>query len=275
MRTTPRLVLAAFALLPCSAPFAQGPAPPTPGALFIVGGGKISDSLRREAIALAGGARARVAIFAQASREASAGPETAKLFDACGAGRVDVVELGAKAKAREVVANATLIWFGGGSQNRLMDELRRADLVEAIQARWRKGAVVGGTSAGAAVMSKLMITGDEYERGRITAGSTALGEGLGFLPDAIVDQHFVARGRFPRLLAAVLEHPDQLGIGIDESTAAIVEGDSLRVSGDSHVLVFDAREANCAKSARGELAGAENLRLHLLRPGDTLHMRSR
>lgn len=273
MRSTPLLALALFALLPRSAIVAQDPSPPTPGALFIVGGGKISDSLRKEAIALAGGAKARVAIFAQASREKSAGPETAKLFDACGAGQVDVVDLDAKAKARQLVAKANLIWFGGGSQNRLMEELKRADLVDAIRARWREGAVVGGTSAGAAVMSKLMITGDEYERGRITAGSTALGEGLGFLDDAIVDQHFVARGRFPRLLAAVLEHPEQLGIGIDESTAAIVEGDVLRVSGDSHVLVFDARAAKCANATPGDLAGAEDVRFHLLRPGSALRIR--
>lgn len=272
MRSTPLLALALFALLPRSAIVAQDPAPPATGALFIVGGGKISDALRKEAIALAGGAKARVAIFAQASREKNAGPETAKLFDACGAGQVDVVDLDAKTKARQLVAKATLIWFGGGSQNRLMEELKRADLVDAIRTRWREGAVVGGTSAGAAVMSKLMITGDEYERGRITASSTALGDGLGLLDGAIVDQHFVARGRFPRLLSAVLDHPEQLGIGIDESTAAIVEGDTLRVSGDSHVLVFDARAATCAKATPGELVGAEDIRFHVLRPGTKLRL---
>jgi cyanophycinase len=137
-----------------------------------------------------------------------------------------------QAALREV-READIIWFGGGSQNLLMDRLTRLDLVEAIRERYRMGAVVGGTSAGAAVMSAIMLTGARGP-GRTEA------VGLGLWPEVIVDQHYLARQRRPRLLAALKGHPRLLGVGIDEGTAVIVRGRGGRfeVVGFSEVEVL-------------------------------------
>jgi cyanophycinase len=247
----------------------------SPGPLFIVGGGSIADELRKEVIGLAGGEQARVAIFGQASKDENAGKEIAEVFEKCGAGRVDVVDLSGKEKAEGIIAKATLIWFGGGSQQRLVDELGKARLIEPILARWREGAVVGGTSAGAAVMSAKMIDGDDYDLKKIESGKTTLGTGLAFLPDTIVDQHFVKRNRFTRLLTAVLDNPDLIGIGIDESTAAVVVGSRLRVTGASHVLVIDARKAVYPEKLDQALPAAEDVKVHVLRPGMELDLAPR
>ena len=99
--------------------------------------------------------------------------------------------------------------------------------------------MIGGTSAGAAVMSKVMITGTgDAKDGKV---APPLGEGLGLWSGAIVDQHFVKRGRETRLRAAIQAHPELLGVGIDESTFVIVKGNEFEVGGKSTVLVLDAR----------------------------------
>jgi cyanophycinase len=121
-----------------------------------------------------------------------------------------------------------------------MNELKRLGLVESIRERYGQGAVVGGTSAGAAVMSKVMITGTgEAKDGKI---APPLADGLGLWPGVIVDQHFVKRGREPRLRGAVAAHSELLGVGIDESTFVIVKGNAFEVGGTSTVLVLDARD---------------------------------
>jgi cyanophycinase len=116
---------------------------------------------------------------------------------------------------------------------------------------YQAGAVMGGTSAGAALMSKVMITGDEkLNRDTINAfvvirkDNIVTVEGMGFLTNAIIDQHFVRRKRHNRLISVVLEHPDLVGVGIDEATAIIVRrGELFDVTGRGSVVVYDATRA--------------------------------
>jgi cyanophycinase len=117
-----------------------------------------------------------------------------------------------------------------------MERLNQLELVKLIRERHARGMVAGGTSAGAAVMSKVMIAGDASKAGE----PPLIAEGLGLWPEAIVDQHFVARGREPRLRVAVKMHPELLGVGIDEGTAVLVRGNDFEVIGGS-VTVIDAR----------------------------------
>ena len=154
-----------------------------------------------------------------------------------------------------------------------------------MQRRYREGAVVGGTSAGVAIMSDSMITGNQTPPGDTTGyyGDECLAierrrveivSGLGFLPEAIVDQHFIRRERHNRLLSAVLERPSLLGVGIDESTALEVGPDGRwRVIGESAVLIYDARKARI--TGRGlPLLGATGLRVHLLPAGSVYDPRT-
>ena len=136
----------------------------------------------------------------------------------------------------------TGVFFTGGDQSRIMDVLRDAELIGALRERYKAGVVFGGTSAGAAIMSERMITG-EGDFTVIDAAKVEVRPGLGLLPGVIVDQHFVKRQRENRLFGLVLAHPEERGVGIDESTAILVEdGRRALVVGSSQVVLVDASE---------------------------------
>ncbi len=260
MRASHLLVLA---LASCTAPSPAQP-PRASGALVIVGGGGTPDAVVARMIALAGGPGARTIVLPQASSRPEAGSESETFWKGKGLEHVASVDLADPVAARKAIESADLIWFPGGDQSRLMDAIEKAGVADAIRARHAAGAVVGGTSAGAAVMSPSMIVGGETaDLTVVRAGSVELAQGLGLFPGTVVDQHFLKRQRFNRLLSTVLEHPDVVGIGIDEKTAIIVSGTGFDVLGESGVLVLDAR--GTAKSETGPAAGTA--RLTLLRGG--------
>lgn len=169
--------------------------------------------------------------------------------------------------------NASLIYISGGDQNRFMSIVKDTEIETAIHHAWNDGAMIAGTSAGAAVMSEKMITGDEKKHAEyrstpriVEVDNIELAGGLGFLKSSIVDQHFVWRSRYNRLLSLVIEYPDIMGIGIDESTAIIVEGDSAEVVGRSQVVVF--RNPDNSKIIKEGKLGAKNLIIDLYLPGE-------
>lgn len=258
---------------------AQGEPPglPTrPGNLIIVGGGDTPASVQQRFVALAGGpGKARIAVFPMAStqfdeeaqevmaelRKLQADPQLINL---------ERHDAQTEDTARQLEAFSGY-WFLGGDQNRLAATLLGTRALDVIERRYQEGAVVGGTSAGAAVMTSEMLTGRQSsERGDsppIARGAIDLGKGFGLLPDAIVDQHFLKRARYNRLLSAVLDRPQLIGVGIDEETALQVRSDGRwEVLGKSYVKVIDARGARMTHDRR-HLTGASNIRLHLLPRG--------
>jgi len=141
---------------------------------------------------------------------------------------------------------AKLIFIAGGDQSRFMKAVLNTPVYDAIHQAYKNGATIAGTSAGAAVMSKHMITGNEL-RGDTAYNSTfrkvwdkniEFTEGLGLMSSAIIDQHFIARSRYNRLLSALAQFPDWPSIGIDEATAIIVQGNKVSVAGASQVVVL-------------------------------------
>jgi cyanophycinase len=269
MRANQRLSIVAVVVLSCACASTSPPAESARGNLVIVGGGGVGPAIVERAMQLAGGAGARVAVLPQASQTENRGEEAAQMWRDAGAGEVtNLADLSDRTKARDVLAHADLIWFGGGDQSRLMDALREAELVELVRERYRAGATVAGTSAGAAVMSAHMLTGGGDDAlVRIARDTTELVEGLGLANGFIVDQHFVRRQRNNRLLSVVLEHPGEVGLGIDERTAAVVAGSRVEVVGDGCVVVFDARDAAVEATEPKAQAAARGLRLHVLRSG--------
>lgn len=278
------LALALAASIACAP---QPSAAPTPdagrprGTLFIVGGGPTPDDVTRRFVALAGGPDARIVVFPMASGVESTGPEKVAQLERLGA-RATSARLSREEALRPETArlldSATGVWFPGGDQNRLTAALAGTPVERAIHALHRRGGVVGGTSAGAAVMSARMLTGDERRPGGDRPDSTqawitvdrenvVTAPGFALLPGVVVDQHFLRRRRHNRLLALVLEGPDRLGVGIDEGTALEVRPDGTwQVLGASSALVLDARGA--AATPAGRLGGAD-VRLHLLPAGAT------
>jgi cyanophycinase len=213
------------------------------GHLIIAGGGPLPPEVAGRALILAGGKGAHVLIIPQASGRPNAGALSLAMWQKAGARQVSILDLKDRDAALSAVKGADLIWMPGGNQARLMRALQERGLADAIRERFRHGATVGGTSAGAAVMSQIMLMGIRPVGGVAAAVEVS---GLGLWPDVIVDQHYLRRHRYPRLLNAVLHHPDKPGIGIDESTAVVVQGRRFEVIGTSRVMVLDARHAGQA-----------------------------
>jgi cyanophycinase len=146
---------------------------------------------------------------------------------------------------------------------------------------FRRGGVLGGTSAGAAVMAETMITGEEHgipteeERFRsIQRNQIETAHGFGFITNAIIDQHFITRKRLNRLFSVVLENPKSLGIGIDEATAIVVGPEQeFEVVGERNVMVIDARHASEIRANPNRRLSAADLRVHILTAGDRFDLR--
>ncbi|MBL8861871.1 MAG: cyanophycinase [Planctomycetes bacterium] len=240
------------------------------GWLVAVGGGGTTAAVVARALELAGGPGARMLIVPQASSAEDAGAKSAEFWREHGAREVEVLELSDAARARRQIAAAAFVWMPGGDQNRLMSALREAGLLDAIRGRYQDGAVVGGTSAGAAVLGAVMIVGgDSADLQSVRAGGTVLSAGLGLWEGALVDQHFLKRQRFNRLLAAVLDRPELVGVGVDERTAVVLHpGGDCEVVGDGGVVVVDARRASRRGAEAGQGHSAEGVVLGVHRAGD-------
>jgi len=170
------------------------------------------------------------------------------------------------------ISNAQLIYMSGGDQSRLMQYLKNNNVKLALWDAYKKGATLAGTSAGAAVMSDIMITGDqryveEYSPtfDRIQKGNLIVDQGLGFLTNIIIDQHFIVRSRYNRMFSALLEYPDKTVSGIDESTALIVHQDSMKVSGESQIVVA---QLAGAIDTEGSNVAMQNIQLSIYKNGD-------
>ena len=257
---------------------------PHRGTLFIVGGGPQPPALVQEFVDLAGGrGHSRIIVFGMASEDGLAGGEDkAKDLRALGADATSVWANHAQANTDSVsrlLDGATGVWFIGGDQNKHTAALKGTATERAIHAVYGRGGVIGGTSAGAAVMSAVMLTGDERHPGgarpvadssgaymTIARDNVIVADGFGLLTNAIVDQHFLRRKRANRLVSLVLERAPHLGVGIDESTALVVEPDGRwRVSGASAAVIYDARHASI--TPEGATLGATGIVMHVLPAG--------
>ncbi len=254
------------------------------GKLFIIGGGNRTEAMLNELVDLAG-IRSESYMFVLPMSGSE--PDSAILwakedFSVTGISNITGYNFrkGADFPKDKIdsVRNAKLIYISGGDQTRFMDVVLGTPLYDAIHEAYNKGAVISGTSAGAAVMSKKMITGvqkkyPQAEKGFITieADNIEVTEGLAMLTDVIIDQHFVKRQRLNRLVAAAIENPDQICVGIDESTAIIVDGNNATVTGISQVIVI--KNSGKEKSLQNGLLGINDLKISVYLPGQSFKLR--
>ncbi|MBS1730684.1 MAG: cyanophycinase [Bacteroidetes bacterium] len=169
---------------------------------------------------------------------------------------------------------AKLIFITGGDQSRFMSIVLNTPIYTAIHEAYQKGATISGTSAGAAVMSKFMITGNQLVGDtsysatfdRIWSNNIEFSQGLGLLDSIIIDQHFIVRSRYNRLLSALYAYPNFTCIGIDESTAIIFHKKRITVAGKSQVLVFSNMEDQ--KAVKG-LIKFSDIHLSIYTSGDS------
>lgn len=248
------------------------------GRLLIIGGAERhregGTAILQRFVELAGGADANLVVIATASSEPDIlEAEYADAFKRFGAGAVRALRLDSREQANsdeatDVLAAATGVFFTGGDQLRITTVIGGTRTDQLLQSLvHERGVVLAGTSAGAAMMSGTMIVGGDQPG--VTTASVRTGPGLEFLPGVLIDMHFAERGRLNRLLSAVALYPHELGLGIDEDTAILADGDCFEVIGSGAVTVVDAGAASVIRVPAGgdgpiALTGA---RIHVLPAG--------
>ena len=216
---------------------------PDKGTLVIVGGAMQDPAIVKRFIDLAGGPDAPIVIIPTAS-------EDDEHYDNYWSGLKQWREAGAKnltvlhTRDRKVadseafvkpIKTARGVFFGGGRQWRLADAYSNTLTQKEIAGVLGRGGVVGGSSAGAAILSSFMVRGDTKTNTIMIGDHTA---GMGFLKNAAVDIHVLRRNRQFDMLEVLDAHPELLGISIDEDTAIVVDGDRFDVIGKSYALVY-------------------------------------
>lgn len=171
-----------------------------------------------------------------------------------------------------LLAKAAGIFITGGDQYTLTQMLDRTPAEEAMMQAYHKGAIIAGTSAGATAMGRPMIVAGGGS-GELRIGMVQMSHGLGWVgDDVIVDTHFGARGRFPRLASAVAEHPAALGIGIDENTCLLVNSVGHCIVAGAGVIYFVDAEQVDINTAHGAHTGSAisvgPLRVNVLSAGE-------
>jgi cyanophycinase len=217
------------------------------GKLLLIGGGEDKEgdcTILKEFVRLSKGARARIAVMTVATKfPKESGAEYRKVFKKLGVDDVSMVDVAQREDAQseagiETIKRATGIFFTGGDQLHITALVGGTAMDEMIRRRCEKGVLLAGTSAGAAMMSNSMfVKGSSETNPRF--GSVDLGPGMDFIRGVLIDTHFSQRGRMGRLMTAVAHYPQDMGLGIDENTAMLVEGDKFEVVGDGAVTVVD------------------------------------
>lgn len=249
------------------------------GKLFIIGGGSRPDFLVDRMIKEAGlKSGETVAIFPHASEEQDSSFYYAKQqFEKRNLKALDCAfkkDEKLSPSKLDSLKTAKLIYIGGGDQVRFMEIINsNPEVKNLLKSAYRTGKMIAGTSAGAAVMSEVMITGNQlkykdYENtfDNIEIKNVETKQGLGFIKTAVIDQHFVVRSRYNRLLSLIIENPTYKGIGIDEGTAILVKNGSAEVVGRAQVIVF--KNPKQSKKLNGDKLGAQGITLDIYLNGE-------
>ena len=179
----------------------------------------------------------------------------------------------------ELIKKASCIMFSGGNQSKITEKIGGTSLHKIMQDRYKnEPLVIAGTSAGAMCMSLEMITGGSSTESFIK-GAVGMGAGMNFIPDLIIDSHFIRRGRFGRLAESVAKHPSLIGIGLAEDTGLVIKDcEEVEVIGSGMVIVFNARKAkhnNRNSVSDGSPMSLTNLKTHILANGDRFNIRKK
>src|SRR5271168_5287201 len=231
---------------------------------------------------VSGGAGANIVVIPTASRMHETGARYEEIFKDLGAEHVTVMDFDTRRDCQEAgrlrrIEEASGIFFTGGNQLRLTTLLGGTPVAKLIRMRNAHGVTVGGTSAGASILSEHMIAfGDEGSS--VISGSVRLAPGLGLTNRFIIDQHFRQRDRLGRLITALAYNPFAVGIGLDEDTAAFIgPDDTLEILGSGGATVVDASDASYSSidgASDGQPVCVLGLRVHVLVAGATFNART-
>jgi cyanophycinase len=253
------------------------------GWIVPIGGAENKENDRRileRFVRVSGGRDADIVVIPTASRVHETGARYEQVFSEIGAQRVTVMDFDTRRDCHEPgrlerLLQASGIFFTGGNQLRLTTLLGGTPVAKLIRTRNAHGVTVGGTSAGASILSEHMIAAGE-EGSSLVAGGVRLAPGLGLTNRVIIDQHFRQRDRLGRLLTALAYNPFAVGIGLDEDTAAFISPDeTVEVEGSGGVTIVDGADvthSSIDKVGDGQPVCMLGLRLHILVAGATFNL---
>ena len=203
-----------------------------------------------------------------------------KVFEGLGIINIDNLDISRREDAFklenvEIINNANLLFFTGGDQLRITSMIGGTLVYDAIKELCNRGGLIAGTSAGASVMSDTMIVQGEDDESPHKC-TLKMSPGLGLVKNIIIDQHFAQRGRIGRLLTAIAENPEVLGIGIDEDTAIVVsDKGKAEVIGSGAVYFIDGSSidySNVSEQYSEEVLSIFNVKLHVLKEGNKFNL---
>ncbi|RDK88244.1 cyanophycinase [Marinirhabdus gelatinilytica] len=178
----------------------------------------------------------------------------------------------------ELMKKAACVMFSGGNQSKITEKISGTTLHKIMMERYEKEKfVIAGTSAGAMCMSEEMIAGGSSQESFIK-GAVKMKEGMAFIPELIIDSHFIRRGRFGRMAEAVAKYPDLIGVGLAEDTGLVIKNNTFKVIGSGMVILFNARKAkhnNHHLLDEGTPMSLTNLKTHILANGDRFNIKKK
>lgn len=256
------------------------------GKLIAVGGGEDKTGENRilqEFVRAAGGKKSNIVVITAATdKPEEVAAEYLEVFRGLEAGKITALDVSTRADAVKpesikAVEEATAVYFTGGDQLHITSLMGGTELHKTIHERYEKDLLVGGTSAGAAMMgNSMIISGDSDENPRM--GAVELSPGTDLIVGCIVDTHFSQRGRHGRLLTAVAHSPQELGIGLDEDTAMIIDDNKFTVLGAGVVTVFDCgvmSYTNLPYVEKGDSVTLADVKIHVLSEGHRFDLETR
>ncbi|HJX26891.1 MAG TPA: cyanophycinase [Thermoanaerobaculia bacterium] len=268
------------------APTVKDIAPKGKGTLVIVGGHEDKEGDKKILQLIADQAKGKKLVVATV---ATAEPEETwqeyrALFTELGVQTIEHLDVQTREQAlseecSRYLADAAAVFFTGGDQLKITSQLGDSMVYRQLHLILERGGTVAGTSAGASVMSTTMLISGPGDQSPEVQDAIRMAPGFGFLPDAVIDQHFAERGRVGRLLAAIAQNPRLLGIGIDEDTAILVHGnEQFEVVGNGSVYVLDASQVSYSNLTETELEArltTFDVKLHLLSEGYRYDLQNR
>ena len=245
----------------------------------------ISEGILYHVVKEAGGIYSNIVVIPTASGiPEEVGQNYLEAFGKLGCKNVQVMDIRSREQAEDpknigIIKKANCVMFSGGNQSNITRAIGGTKIHDLLIEKYQnEHFVIAGTSAGAMCMSQEMITGGNVKES-FTKGAVGMGLGMGFIPNLIIDSHFIRRGRFGRLAEAVAKHPKLIGIGLAEDTGLIIRaGNAFEVIGSGMVVIFDPRKIkhnNEKILENGTPMTLTNLKTHVLANGDVFNIKDR
>lgn len=245
----------------------------------------IADGILARVVQESGGITSKIVVIPTASSIPDEVSENyLRAFGKLGCTNVQILDIRKREQSEEhknieMVKQADCIMFSGGNQSEILRKIGGSSIHTILRDRYQNDSIViAGTSAGAMCMSEEMITGGSSKEAFVK-GAVGMAKGMAFIPNLIIDSHFIRRGRFGRLAEAVAIFPDLLGVGLAEDTGLVIKNcNTFEVIGSGMVILFDPsdlRHNNQKLLEKGEPITLQNLKTHILANGDRFNIKKR